>query len=91
MPALVNPAIRPASTTARPPGTGTAPPMMEAIVMTTRIVVITAEVPQTDAVGRKDDGFGAERAMRHADLTQPEHGLQQLLERFAKLEPTVVP
>src|SRR5947207_8358883 len=34
-PALVRPAIRPASTTPRPPGTGTAPPTIEASVMTT--------------------------------------------------------
>jgi hypothetical protein len=38
--------------------------------------------PSSGCRRSKYDGFGAERPMRQASLTQLEHGLQQLLERF---------
>src|SRR2546426_6387879 len=44
-PALVSPAIRPASTTPAPPGTGTAPPISPAAVITTNSVARLARSP----------------------------------------------
>src|SRR5712692_11555315 len=43
-PALVSPAIRPASTTPAPPGTGTAPPISPAAVITTNNVARPARI-----------------------------------------------
>jgi hypothetical protein len=47
MPALVSPAIMPASATPIPPGTGTVPPITETSVMTTSSVAMRARCPTT--------------------------------------------